>query len=257
MSQDAQRAPAVQPDSAGHQALRRADPGPATAALGNQATADLAGLDLMHVAAALPAVGNLALGRLLGGGPARPDPLADPDFNPEAVVDRLARAIDSDDVKLVSLPHLDLATGTYVEGVFLRHVDAAAVAAALENLTAAQAEYVSALYAGTEKRPLAQDLFAQGNSGYPSDLPKDRRRPDRCTAARHPPRAGRTGRWPGRPAGPDRRRRRRGAPAPGPRAGRAGPGTDHGPASPRGARDRAAGRCVHPPVRSRARCRAG
>ncbi|MFF5288140.1 hypothetical protein [Paractinoplanes globisporus] len=149
-------------------------PGPGTSApVGSRAMAGMSAADVVQVASALPAVGNFALSRLLGGPSAPSDPLADPRFNPESLVDRLARAIDSDEVKVVSLPQVDLMTGTTTPGKFVRHVDAAAVAAVLDDLTAAQAEHVARLYETTEGRPLEKDLFGTGHSGFPSDLTDD------------------------------------------------------------------------------------
>ena len=146
-------------------------PGPAVAApAGNRALAGMSPSDLVQMAAAVPAIGNAMLGRLLGPPDPGADSLRDPRFSPESLVDRLARAIDSDEFKVVNLEYYDLRTGTVVPAKFVRHVDVAGVAAALDDLTPAQAQAVAQLYRGTEGRPLEQDLFGGGSSGFPSDL---------------------------------------------------------------------------------------
>jgi hypothetical protein len=80
-------------------------------------------------------------------------------FNPLDILHRLLVAIDQTEVQIASLK---------------RHVDFNAVVTALTDLTAEQAQQIEAMYAEHEKpRTLRYDLFAGGDSGFPTDLTPD------------------------------------------------------------------------------------
>ena len=195
-------------------------------------------------------------------------PLAGDDaFNPSSITDDLIRAIDQSDINPSRIPASELeGEGKGAGEVDLREVprrdvvvrrlglphlgpgmrwarkvDADKVIAVLDNLKPSQIDEVRKLYRQLEKRPLDEDLFEKGESGYPSGLSDDQRDRVQGAASRNPARAhapgrGRRGRRPrGRPKGrrPLRSRRDRDPPAPGRRSGRGGAGAAHGaPAAP-------------------------
>lgn len=87
-------------------------------------------------------------------------------FNPMDINHKLLRAIDQSDVKMAGRNEW----GGYI---WKRHVDFAEAVAALSNLTAEQVKKVDEAYSAHENRSLATDLFAGGESGYPTDLTED------------------------------------------------------------------------------------
>ncbi len=116
------------------------------------------------------AAGNRALGRVLAREVKAPSSADAADFNPDALVNDLRRAIDQSDVEVDGFTG---DSGWTRQPILVRSIHAEAVVSALENRTPAQIERISSLYSQLEtggKRTLEEDLFGNGESGYPSVL---------------------------------------------------------------------------------------
>ncbi|MGD9573014.1 MAG: hypothetical protein AB7V62_14090 [Thermoleophilia bacterium] len=116
------------------------------------------------------AAGNRALGRVLAREPAPPSSADAADFNPDAIVNDLRRAIDQSDVEIDGFEGDSHWTRT---PIFVRSIHAEAVVTALDNRTTAQLQRIATLYSQLETggtRTLEEDLFGKGESGYPSVL---------------------------------------------------------------------------------------
>jgi len=120
------------------------------------------------------AIGNRAFGRVVARR-AAPSSVDEADFNPDALVNDLRRAIDQSDTEVDGF---EGDTGWTRRPIVVRSIHAEAVVKALEGRTPAQIDRIKALYSQLEtggKRTLEDDLFGKGESGYPSVLT---RRPD-------------------------------------------------------------------------------
>jgi hypothetical protein len=148
-----------------------------------------------------------------GIGLLKPD-LMGSDFNPDAIVNDLRRAIDQSETTAIPKASTAISKASTAilgwwattEWTIVRSVDAGAVIRALDNLTAGQVEMVKTLYAARENgRSLEKDLLFFGDSGHLSDLTQDQR--DRISALLKGTRPDRRGLDPtaGTPGTPDGR----------------------------------------------------
>ena len=137
------------------------------------ALAPAPGLSVARILHLQGTAGNRAVARLVGL-PSTAS-LDEESFNPDSIVNDLRRAIDQSDVRLMGYKTVETSFLPRQDPIFQRFISGPEVVKALDNLTAAQIQRVREGYQAQEKRSLDEDLFGNGESGYPSDLTVEER----------------------------------------------------------------------------------